>query len=36
MEEVWTRARPQFLEDQERFIGTPFMGTDGEAEVGTL
>ena len=37
MEEAWTRARPWFLEeDLERFMGMAFMGTDGEAEVGTL
>ena len=37
MEEAWTRARPWFLEeDLERFMGTAFMGTDGEVEVGTL
>jgi hypothetical protein len=30
------RARPWFLEEYlERFMGA-FMGTDGEAEVGTL
>ena len=33
MEEVWTRARPWFLEED---LGTAFMGTDGEAELGTL
>ena len=37
MEEAWTGARPKFLkEDLERFMGMAFMGTDGEAEVGTL
>jgi hypothetical protein len=37
LEESWTRARPWFLEeDLERFMGMVFMGTDGEAEVGTL
>ena len=37
LEEPWTRARPWFLEeDLEHFMGTAFMGIDGEAEVGTL
>ena len=37
MEEAWTEAWPWFLEeDLERFMGTAFMGTDREAEVGTL
>ena len=37
MEDTWTRAQPRFLEeDQERFMGTAFMGTDVVAEVGTL
>ena len=37
LEEAWTGARPKFLkEDLERFMGMAFMGTDGEAEVGTL
>ena len=36
MEEAWTSDRPWFLEDVEHFMGTAFMGTDGEAEVGTL
>ena len=37
LEEVWTRARPWFLEeDLERFMGTAYMGTDEEGEVETL
>jgi hypothetical protein len=37
LEEAWIGARPWFLEeDLERFMGMAFMGTDGEAEVGTL
>jgi hypothetical protein len=37
LEESWTRARPWFLEeDLERIMGMAFMGTNGEAEVGTL
>ena len=37
MEEAWTGAWPRFLEeDLECFMGTTFMGIDGEAEVGTL
>ena len=37
LEEAWTEARPRFLkEDLEHFMGTAFMGTDGEVEVGTL
>ena len=37
LEEVWTRAWPRFLEeDLECFMGTAFMGTDGEVEVGNL
>jgi len=37
LEEAWTGAWPRFLEeDLECFMGTAFMGTDGEVEVGTL
>ena len=37
LEETWTEAWPWFLEeDLERFMGMAFMGTNGEAEVGTL
>ena len=37
LEEAWTGTRPRFLkEDLEHFMGTAFMGTYGEAEVGTL
>ena len=37
LEEEWIGAWPRFLEeDLERFMGMAFMGTDGEAEVGTL
>ena len=37
LEEAWTGAQPWFLEeDLERFMGMAFMGTNGEAEVGTL
>jgi hypothetical protein len=42
LEEVWTEAQLPFLDEGlERFIGmvlmgTTFMGTDAEVEVGTL
>ena len=37
MEEAWTGAWPQFLEeDLERFMLMTFIGTDGEVKVGTL
>ena len=37
LEEAWTGARPQFLEeDLERFMGMAFMGTNGEVEMGSL
>ena len=37
LEEAWIGAWPWFLvEDLERFMGTTFMGTNGEAKVGTL
>ena len=37
LEEAWTGAWPWFLEEElERFMGMAFMGTAGEAKVGTL